>query len=74
MTAGDVVETLPFYDFHCVELPFCRSLADHAIQWVHLTAEASVKGVRVLLLSAKGKLPFKFKVVADADFKKGELV
>ena len=74
VTADDVVETRLQYDFAGAELNCTRALAEYAIAWAHLPTSTSVLGVRVHLLSDKGKLPFMFRVVAEADFKKGELV
>ena len=74
MSSVDVVERLPRYEVESTMLPLCCSLAGYAIHWANSAAQESVQGVSVLLLSEKGKLPYMFKVVADEDFKKGELV
>ena len=70
----DVVETLPQYDTESTLLPFCSSFAGWALHWAMTAAQDVARDVSVLLLSEKGKLPYMFKVVANEEFKKGELV
>ena len=61
----NTVVKLPPYDIGSAEIPFYRTLAAYAAQWLELPAEASVTNVSVYLLSGKESLPIAFQARAN---------
>ena len=74
----DATLTLPKYNFDELQGPFLRASAEvlqYALAWVFGANPLRARNAQVLMLSEKGKLPYKFQVrVRNETYKKGELV
>jgi len=64
------------FDFGVLERPYIQAMTEYCLHWAFCLNPQSTRGLKVLLLSPQGKLPYKFQVrVGDAEqWKKGELV
>ena len=74
----DATLTLPKYNFDELQGPFLRASAEvlqYALAWFFGANPLRARNAQVLMLSEKGKLPYKFQVrVRNETYKKGELV